>query len=610
MILGIHREQRRRGRIWTGATALAASGALVLGMVGTATAASPTAFSAGRSITLTRGATTHITASAPSVRGLTTLSPQSQAGSTEISPNDDVAERTPKSGATQTNPPTTPPSVNGKQVSFGTAGASGFNGLSHFDSRTASAGNQFSLEPPDQGLCVGNGFVLETINDVLAVYHQNGTIVAGPTALNAFYGYAPAINRTTGVFGQFVTDPRCYFDADTQRFYHTVLTLDQDPTTGALTGNTHVDIAVSQTNDPTGAWTVFHLDTTNGDGTRTNHPGCPCLGDQPLIGFDATGMYITTNEFSVNGPEFNGAQVYATSKWKLAAAATGHGAPGVVVSFSGLPLAEGQAYSIQPADSVGGYASGHNGTEYFLSALQFGPAPLDNRIAIWSLTGTNSLSGLHPNVSLQSHVMASEVYGQPDPAEQRNGLLTLNTSLTVLNSNDDRMNQVVFADGLLWSGVNTKVTTKDGSTRVGIAFFAVNPEFHNGSLGGHVQRQGYVAVNGENVLFPAIGVDQHGNGVMTFTLVGPDYYPSAAYLRLDEHSTDNTIHVIGDGVGPADGFTGDPAQGAPDNVERWGDYSAAVTDAGGHVWIATEYIPDGPRTVLANWGTFVARVNP
>jgi hypothetical protein len=588
-----------------GAAALAAAATLVLALAGTAAATSPAAATGGRVLSLSRGATTHIAARTAPARALSKVSPLSQAGSTEISPNDDVTERTPKVDATAINPPTTPPAVNGKQVSYGTAGANGFNGLSHVDSRTASGGNQFSLEPPDQGLCVGNGFVMETINDVLAVYRPNGNLVAGPTALNAFLGYAPAVDRTNGGFGPFVTDPKCYFDADTQRFYHTDLTLDQNPVTGALTGTTHVDIVVSQTNDPTGAWTVFHLDTTNGHGSLVNHPGCPCLGDQPLLGFDATGMYITTNEFSVFGTEFNGAQVYATSKRELAAAADGLGSPGVVVSFDGLPLAEGQAYSIQPADSVGGYATGHGGTEYFLSALQFGSAPLDNRIAIWSLTNTSSLNGLHPKVKLQSHVMASEVYGQPNPAVQRNGFLTLNTTLPLLNSNDDRMNQVVYADGLLWSGVNTIVTTKDGSTRVGIAYFAVDPEWHGSSLGGHVARQGYVAVNGNNVLFPAIGVDGRGNAVMTFTLVGPKYYPSAAYLRLDEHSTDGTIHVIGDGAGPADGFTA-----LTGGVERWGDYSAAVTDGSGHIWVATEYIPGGSRTVNANWGTFVARVNP
>lgn len=42
-----------------------------------------------------------------------------------------------------------------------------FQGLNFHDQRFANGGNQFSVEPPDQGLCAGNGFVLETVNDVL-----------------------------------------------------------------------------------------------------------------------------------------------------------------------------------------------------------------------------------------------------------------------------------------------------------------------------------------------------------------------------------------------------------------------------------------------------------
>ena len=37
-------------------------------------------------------------------------------------------------------------------------------------------------------------------------------------------------------------------------------------------------------------------------------------GDQPLIGADRNGFFITTNEFSIEGPEFNGAQIYAFDK--------------------------------------------------------------------------------------------------------------------------------------------------------------------------------------------------------------------------------------------------------------------------------------------------------
>src|SRR5436190_18697043 len=37
----------------------------------------------------------------------------------------------------------------------------GFEGLNHYQQRYSRGGKQFSLEPPDQGLCVGNGYVLE-----------------------------------------------------------------------------------------------------------------------------------------------------------------------------------------------------------------------------------------------------------------------------------------------------------------------------------------------------------------------------------------------------------------------------------------------------------------
>src|SRR4029079_11306729 len=129
-----------------------------------------------------------------------------------------------------------------------------FDGLNHRDQRLANGGNQFSLEPPDQGLCVGNGFVMETVNDVIRIFNTAGAALAGAVDQITFYGYPPAINRTTGTFGPFVTDPSCLYDADTQRWFHVVLTLDRLPN-GALTGKNHLDIAVSNSSSPLGSWT-------------------------------------------------------------------------------------------------------------------------------------------------------------------------------------------------------------------------------------------------------------------------------------------------------------------------------------------------------------------
>src|SRR6059058_2024985 len=150
----------------------------------------------------------------------------------------------------------------------------GFEGLNHFQQRYARGGNQFSVEPPDQGMCAGNGYVVEAVNDVFNVYSQSTgasllpdntatNIVSGfPTNvnhavdLNSFYGYTPAINRATGVRGEFVTDPSCIYDAQTQRFFVVVLSLDSQvpgPCQRVFSCVNHLDLAVSQTNDATGS---------------------------------------------------------------------------------------------------------------------------------------------------------------------------------------------------------------------------------------------------------------------------------------------------------------------------------------------------------------------
>ena len=111
----------------------------------------------------------------------------------------------------------------------------------------------FSLEPPDQGLCVGAGRVLETINDVVRVYKTDGSTASPVVSLNAFFHYPEGFDPNTGQYGPFLTDPSCAYDAATQRFFVTELTLDVDPDTGFLTLANHLDIAVSKTNNPAGA---------------------------------------------------------------------------------------------------------------------------------------------------------------------------------------------------------------------------------------------------------------------------------------------------------------------------------------------------------------------
>ena len=532
----------------------------------------------------------------------------------EFAPANAIDELIPHTGTSATRVPADHvPMPAGNAVATSNPGAAGFNGISHLDQRRADGGNAFSLEPPDQALCVGNGVVLESVNLAVRAFSTTGTPLSATQSINTFFGLTPAIMRPPNLlaFGTFTSDPKCYFDASLGRWFLSVLGIDRDPSTGAFTGKTEIYLAVSKTASPvTGGWYIYRLDTTD-DGTNgtPSHSACPCLGDQPLIGADANGFYISTNEFPLFANGFNGAQIYAMSKAALAA-----GKLPTVVHFHEPTLAEGYAYTVQPATTPpgGSYASGNGGTEYFLSALDFNGS-LDDRIAVWAMTNTSSLTKKSPAVSLSSAVIDSQVYGQPPDAQQRPGPTPLgdavNGKLEFLAGNDDRMNQVVWAAGTLWGAVNTVVKTPTGPTRIGIAYFEVTPSVSSsGQAAGAIAQQGYVAVNQESVMFPSIGVNKAGGAVMTFTLVGPDYYPSAAYTVIGASGAGD-VHILGAGAGPEDGFTGYTAFGGS-RTARWGDYSAAVADVDGSIWTAVEYIPGGRRTVNANWGTFVGHVTP
>lgn len=530
-----------------------------------------------------------------------------------------------------------------------------FEGLNLFQQRYARGGNQFTVEPPDQALCVGNGYVLEAVNDVLNVYDKHGTsvlpdntatnVVSGfPTDvghavdLNSFFGYAPAINRATGVRAQNITDPVCLFDAATQRFFVAVLTLETTPA-GALTLQNHIDVAVSRTADPRGTWNIFTFDVT-GDGTNTGGANAgPYLGDYPHIGADANGIYVTTNAYPWNHNGFAGAQIYALSKAQLAA-----GAPTVSmqhIDTSGsvpLPSDAGSTqpgFTVWPAQSpgTGSYELGANGTEYLLSSTAAdeathpvagtGGSYVSSTVVVWALTNTASLASATPALSLSNKVVPSETYAIP-PKTKQPGAGTAPTTATpqgycindtttstiagvgcwrllfgaqpahnevvsTPDSNDTRMQQVTYANGKLWGALDTALNPEGGAQRAGIAWFVVKPSVATGSVSAKMALQGYLGRAGADLTYPAIGVTPSGRGVMAFSYTDATTYPSAGYAAIDGLVGTGPISVAAEGKATDDGFTSYKAQVGNPPRTRWGDYGAAAVD-GSSVWIASEYV--------------------
>ena len=514
-----------------------------------------------------------------------------------------------------------------------------FEGLNFNQQRFANGGNQFSVEPPDQGLCVGNGFVMESVNNVIKIYDTAGNLRKGPIDHNTFYGYIAAVNRTTGARGPSVTDPSCLYDAETGRFFHVVLTLDHVGTTASLNGNNHLDIAVSNTSDPTGAWTIYRLPVQNNgtQGTPDHHCGSGfCLGDYPHIGADANGFYITTNEFAFSGPGFYGVPIYAIDKHALASHAA---AVNAVLLFQNVD--EVPAFTVWPAQSPSSqFKTDNGGTEFLLSSLAvFTDDGVSDQLLVWSITNTQSLATASPSPSVSVGVLNTQTYSVPPRSTQKSGNLPLrdcladtttdcfsaiagatsrfNNVIQAPDSNDSRMQQVTYANGKLWGALDTGVDISgDTATRAGIAYFVFNP------TSGVIFQQGILALKGNNATYPAIGVTPSGRGVMAFTLLGNDHYPSAAYTAIDAKIGVGDIHVIAEGAGPQDGFSGYRPLVNPIRP-RWGDYGAAAVD-GNTIWVASEYTAQtctyaaylldptcgGTRAPLGNWSTRVTQLTP
>ncbi len=536
-----------------------------------------------------------------------------------------------------------------------------FEGLNLFQQRYARGGNQFTVEPPDQALCVGNGYVVEAVNDVINVFNESGqsvlpdntstNIVSGfPTDvnhavdLNSFYGYAPAINRATGVRAQFVTDPSCLYDAATQRFFVVVLTLESLPN-GAFTQQNHIDIAVSQTANPTGGWNIYRLDVTN-DGTNTGgvNPG-PYLGDYPHIGADANGFYVTTNAYPWCCNGFAGAQIYALSKAQLASGAANVSMQHI--DTSGLVNAPSDAGPTQPGFTVwpaqspgtGSFETANGGTEYFLSSNAADEAThpkagtggdyTSSQIVVWTLANTSSLNSGTPNLSLSNRLVSVNQYALPPKQRQPgsgtapglavpqghciNDIATATLAgvgcwrllfaaepahtevISTPDSNDTRMQQVTFANGKLWGALDSAVSV-GGENRAGIAYYVVNP------ASGKLVLQGLLGVAGADLTYPAIGVTPSGRGVIAFTYTDASTFPSAAYTPIDAKVGAGAWSFAGPGGQGAavdDGFTSYKSQVGNPPRTRWGDYGAAAVD-GNSIWIASEYI--AAACDYATWG--------
>ncbi len=461
-----------------------------------------------------------------------------------------------------------------------------FDGLNSVDSFNA---NGFTLEPPDQGLCVGNlngtKVVGEAINDVFAFYTPGGTLIGSKIDLNTFFQAPPP----TTVVG--TGDPRCYFDASTNTWFFSAY--ESDFATYA-----QVDLLVL--NASTLAETVYRFDTTNAVGSSI----CPCFGDQPHLGVDSQNVYISFDEFGLTTNAFDGAVLFAISKSQLAAGGSTNFVTFGPVSLAGIPIT-----TLQPA-----FTTSHSNQEFLLNSFPFDAqgnnATFSKTLGLWVLSDTKSVTaGGMPELS--GTTITSELYAFPTPALSTNGL-SLATYF-----NDPRMQQVQYINGQLWAALGTALLFQGSPVPFdGVAWFEIHPKVDSSGMiaGAKFTHQGYIGSPGEYLIYPAIEHTAEGKTGIAFSLTSPTINPSTGYVVSGSDGVSfGSVHVTGVGSGPDIGFT--CTIGFPQQC-RWGDYSWATLDPNGQgIWMASEYIVPPVATGVfngapapTNWGTRIWEV--
>jgi hypothetical protein len=207
-------------------------------------------------------------------------------------------------------------------ISTSAGGAVGVKGLNAVDSGTLPTNPQGDIEPADQGLCAGNGFVVETNNiGEILVFNQRLHRLSSPIPMDTLMGL-------TGRGWSSGGDPSCLYDSGNggHWFFTEIASANTEASGGPFTGcfagkaNTCSEgIAVTVGSNPFGPYNVYfaHADY------NPNEPGYPSLlNDFAKIATTQDAFLLFYDEFpllpstlpGIGGGFFNGAQELAFNK--------------------------------------------------------------------------------------------------------------------------------------------------------------------------------------------------------------------------------------------------------------------------------------------------------
>jgi len=377
---------------------------------------------------------------------------------------------------------------------------------------SSDAPNPCLCTPPDMGLGVGDGFKMEQVNTEGRIWNSSNSVVSTFT-LSSFY-----VNGS-----DFISDPWVLFDKASNRWFAGIFDVSTDSES----------VAVSQSNNPTGAWFVYHItNPASGSGT------CP---DQGKGGVSDNIVALSTNLF---GNCTNGGFVgVVLSVYPKAAMMAGSG---FTYNFSG-PL--GQYFSLVPAQSMGATT-----TQQFVG-VDFGTATVAHRVIA---TGTPPSASF----AVLSDVGIRTLTIPPDAVQPGTG--------TLVATGDDRVQEVAWqSNSLIFTAGDACVPNRDTVTRSCARLIAINTSTGTKTIDKDRSNRG------KYYFYPAPRPDPAGTIVVAVGRSSSSIFPELDLFTSTPSGKLSKAFVVQTG-------------NADDLTTRHGDYFAAAIDpdSATSAWVA------------------------
>ncbi|MCX6248080.1 MAG: T9SS type A sorting domain-containing protein [Bacteroidetes bacterium] len=403
--------------------------------------------------------------------------------------------------------------------------------------------------PPDTDGDVSSNYYFQVVNTKYKIFNKTGGGVYGPFNNNTVFTGLPN-NTNDG-------DAIVLYDEKAGRWLFSQFALPNYPN-----GPFYQNVAISQTNDPTGSWYRYQF-------TFSDMP------DYPKLSVWQDAYYMTVRRFASGSGNWLGPAAVAMDRTKMLA---GDAAPTMVMfnlpSSSEGPLSLDCDSDFPPA-----------GTPNYVSYLVQNPAQLNmyEFHVDWGNT-SNSTFNLATSVPISSFsTMGSNVIPQLGTSKKldafsRKGLM-FRMPFRKFNS--------------YWSVVASFTVSASG--KAGVRWM----ELRNSGSGWSLYQEGTYAPDATNHRWmPSIAMDTSGNIALGYSISSSTMYPSIRYTGRLKSDALGTMSLAEKGI-----INGGGCQ--TDNSGRWGDYSAMSVDpsAPGTFWYTTEYYSS---TSDASWQTRIA----